>query len=106
MIYEIIDHVALSEENQICPGSVEEVRKLLRSKFKTATKFEGITATPLHRATESHDMETVRNIILHDKNSVDCTDTLGWTPLHYACAVGNLDMVRMLVYELKADTSI
>ena len=72
-------------------------KKIAKQLYTDTEKFDSITATPLHKATESHDLEKVRDVLGHAEYSVDTTDSVGWTPLHYACAAGNLDMVRMLI---------
>ena len=62
----------------------------------------------LFKATRSGDVEKVREILESacGKCSVNCTDTFRYTPLHWACCQGHIDMVRMLVSEFKADMTI
>ena len=73
-----------------------------------ATKISKGTleADQLITATRSGDMEKVREILEHGKCTVNCTDSSGWTPLHWACKKGHVDMVRVLVSEFKADMTI
>ena len=52
---------------------------------------------PLHVAAESGDVPKVRKILKQGKYSVDGIDSSGKTPLHYACAKGHLNLVRVLV---------
>ena len=47
----------------------------------------------------------VRELLEKGKYSVNCTDSDGCTPLHYACANGHIDVVRTLISEYKADIS-
>jgi ankyrin repeat protein len=37
---------------------------------------------------------------------VNCVDHKGWTPLHYACVYGHINMVRMLISEFHADKTV
>ena len=58
------------------------------------------------KATQSGDVEKVREILECGKCTVNCTDYAGWTPLHWACKKGHVDVVRVLVSEFKADMTI
>ena len=60
----------------------------------------------LHDAAKSGDVDKVREILECGKCSVNCTNSTGWTPLHWACYKGHVDMVMVLVSEFKADTTI
>ena len=60
----------------------------------------------LFKATQSGDVEKVREILECGKCTVNCTDYSGWTPLHWACNKGHVDFVRVLVSEFKADKTI
>ena len=60
----------------------------------------------LHDAAKSCDVDKVREILECGKCSVNCTNHIGWTPLHWACYKGHVDMVRVLVSEFKADMTI
>ena len=37
---------------------------------------------------------------------MNCRGYFGWTPLHEACCTGDVDMVRMLISEFQADTTL
>ena len=63
-------------------------------------------ADQLFKATQSGDVEKVREILECGKCNVNCTDSAGWTPLHWACQKGHVDIVRVLVSEFKADMTI
>ena len=65
-----------------------------------------VETSPLHVASQSGDVDKVRELLRQDKNKVNCTDSLGRTPLHYACAKGDLDMVKMLMSEFSADLEV
>ena len=61
------------------------------------------SATLLHSAAESGDTDKVKTLLEHGEVSVNCTDSIGKTALHYACAKGHLGVVRMLIEQFKAD---
>ena len=50
--------------------------------------------TPLMMASIEGDLPVVKTLILQYKARID---HIGWTPLHYACAKGNLDVAKFLV---------
>ena len=50
--------------------------------------------TPLMMASIEGDLPLVKTLVLQKKARVD---HIGWTPLHYACAKGNLDVAKFLV---------
>ena len=60
----------------------------------------------LFEAARSGDVEKVREILECGKCTVNCTDSVGRTLLHYACLKGHVDVVRVLVSEFKADMTI
>ena len=57
-------------------------------------------------ATKSGRVKKVREILECGKCTVNCTDSDGWTPLHWACFRGQVDVVWVLVSEFKADMTI
>ena len=61
---------------------------------------------PLFNASVSHKASKAREVLKDAEYSINCMDSMGWTPLHYACAAGDLDMVTMFVSEFKADTTV
>ena len=63
-------------------------------------------ADQLFEAARSGDVEKVREILECGKCTVNCTDSVGWTPLHWACLKGHVDVVRVLVSEFKANMTI
>ena len=70
-----------------------------------ATSTSATDVTPLHLAAESgklSDLTVVRILLENHEYNIDCTDSNGQTPLHYACAAGHLKMVRVLVAEFNA----
>ena len=63
----------------------------------------------LHDAAESGDLDKARELLETGKYNVNSRDYGVYdrdTPLHCACRGGNLDMVRMLISEFKADMNI
>nr|AOG62264.1 ankyrin repeat protein [uncultured organism] len=57
--------------------------------------------TPLHSAAESGDVDQVRELLQQGKYAVNCTDSKGHTPLHYASAMGCLAAVEVLMSEFR-----
>ena len=58
--------------------------------------------TPLHLAAKSGDYYDVKRCLESNRYHVDCTDSNGQTPLHYACTAGHLDIVMVLIDEFNA----
>jgi ankyrin repeat protein len=58
--------------------------------------------TPLFEAVDS-DQEGMALILLKMGARVNCTNYYGHTPLYYAARDGNLDLVKLIVEEGKAD---
>ena len=50
--------------------------------------------TPLMMASIQGDLPVVKTLVLQNKARID---HIGWTPLHYACAKGNLDVAKFLM---------
>ena len=66
-------------------------------------------STPLHGAVASGDVDEARELLKrgrYDDIDVNCTDEHGNTPLNWACLCGHVDMVRMLISEFQADTTL
>ena len=61
--------------------------------------------TPLHRASQSGDVDKVRELLEGGKYDVNCVDWDERTPLHKAAYWGNLGVVRVLL-EFKADVNV
>ena len=54
----------------------------------------------------SGDVDKVRELLITGGYGVNHNDCVGCTPLHYVCALGELDMARLLITEFKADMTI
>ena len=62
--------------------------------------FSTTGITPLHL---TNDVNKVRELLQSGEYSVNCSDSNGRTPLHYACAKGHLDVVKVLISDFNAD---
>ena len=62
--------------------------------------------TPLHRASQSGDVDKVRELLEGGKYDVNCVDWDERTPLHEAASEGHLGVVRVLISEFKADVNV
>ena len=72
----------------------------LRLKFYNSNTF-------LHVACgHAGDINVVRSLTSVGKGDYGVKDGKGWTPLHYACYYGRLDIVEYLVNELRCDASV
>ena len=60
----------------------------------------------LFDAARRGNVDKVKEILERGKCTVKCTDSIGWTPLHWACLRGHLGLVKVLVSEFKADMTI
>ena len=59
----------------------------------------------LHDAASWGDVDKARELLKHGRDDVNCRNH-GRTPLHCACSSGRVDMVRMLISEFQADTTL
>ena len=62
------------------------------------------STTPLHDAAQSDNVEGIRDLLKSGECKVNCTDSKGNTPLHYACAKGHLGTIWALLSN-KADVT-
>ena len=62
------------------------------------------SVTPLHTAASSGNVAQVRR--LYREYDVNCVDSKGETPLHYASWNGHLDVVCVLISECKANINV
>ncbi|KAI0990595.1 hypothetical protein GJ496_004017 [Pomphorhynchus laevis] len=91
------------------PEFVEEFKKMTKTNVdgkvdkpirkKTGSgierrNYKGETA--LHRAAIKVDLEQCQSLI-YNSHPVNCCDNAGWTPLHEACALGNEEIVKLLI---------
>lgn len=74
------------------------VRRLIKSVLCLLIIFVNpIFADEIHTAAENGDLELVKKLISENPKLVDAPDREGKTPLHYAAAKGNLEVVEFLV---------
>ena len=59
----------------------------------------------LYMAVIERDVDKTRELLKHGRYDVNCKE-YGKTPLHKACLMGHVDMVRMLLSEFQADTTL
>jgi ankyrin repeat protein len=56
------------------------------------------THTHIHTYTHTHTHIQVVDRLLEYNSPVDCTNKFGHTPFTYACAAGNSDLIRLLLF--------
>ena len=87
-----------------CRANATQSMKTLIQKYN-AEKYLGNSSNDkslqVSIAARSGDVDKVRRILKDSGCDVNVTDN--WTPLHYACTWGELDMARMLIEMFKAD---
>ena len=60
----------------------------------------------LHSAARRGYVDKARELLKRGRYDVNCRDQYGWTPMHEACIGGHVDMIRMLISEFQADTTL
>ena len=86
-----------------CRESATQSMKTLIQKYKYLANNKSLQASI---AARSGDVEKIRRYFEDSGCDVNVTDNENWTPLHYACTWGDLDMARMLIGTFKADMTI
>ena len=86
-----------------CRYSATQSMKTLILKYKYFGNYKSLQASI---AARSRDVDKMRRYFKDSGCDVNVTDNENWTPLHYACTWGNLDMARMLIGTFKADMTI
>ncbi len=76
--------------------SLEAVKCLIRHSVDVESK-DGEKRTPLHWASAFNSVRVAKYLLEEKLAKVDATDVYGYTPLHFACERGYLDMVRLLI---------
>ena len=79
-------------------------KKILDSKDKVNQRDKHNRAA-LHIASEKDNYRFVKNLLSSNHIQLDITDQKGWTPLHYAVAMGNTRTVTALCLK-KANTNV
>jgi len=87
--------------NSTKPGKFTTCAKLCIEAKAPVDAFDEDRKTPLHRASQTGDRETVELLLQHGA-SVGAEDNCRWTPLHYASQDGHLVVAKILL-EAKAE---
>jgi ankyrin repeat protein len=82
--------------NSCRPGKFNTCAKLLLDAKANVDAFDDDRKTPLHRAAQTGDRETVEVLLQHGAD-VGAEDNCRWTPLHYAAQDGHLTVARFLL---------
>lgn len=77
-------------------GRIEPLLMLLTADPECIRLRDARKRIPLHCAAEMNQKEAVRILIAKFPQGVNDVDFQGWTPLQYACRVGNVDVSKML----------
>lgn len=78
-------------------GKVHVVRTLLEQNPKEALAVDDDTRTALHWACTMQHPAIVQLLLPHIGDVDDVVDNAGWTPMHIAAAVGNGEIVELLM---------
>lgn len=106
---EIINNTTYNDKKHYGPihfavaNNHPECVKLLLSKnayvsLRTQTGFHS-QKTPLHIAAEKNLLEVAKILVSFDKSTVHNIDSMGWSPLHFACQYRSKELVKFLVQE-------
>lgn len=82
--------------NSLKPGKFNTCAKLLIDSKANVDAFDDDRKTPLHRAAQTGDRETIEVLLRHGAD-VGAEDNCRWTPLHYAAQDGHLNVARVLL---------
>ena len=98
-----MESVATKLMEAVRAGDVDIVRRLM-CRYNVTVQ---VCTMILLKACRGGHLDIVRMVIAcaEFKVNVNCTDSSGWTPLHYACSEGHLDIVRMLIADFRADVN-
>ena len=92
-----------------CRANATQSMKTLIQKYK-AEKYLGKhindKSLKVSIVARSGEVKKVRRLLKDSGCDVNVTDNKNWTPLHYACTWGDLDMARMWIGTFKADMTI
>ena len=86
-----------------CRASATQSMEILIQKYKFLGNDKSLQVSI---AARSGDVDKVRRLLKDSGCDVNVTDNKNWTPLHYACTWGDLDMARVLIGTFKADMTI
>lgn len=90
-------------------GKIDRVRELLQEQPELCLTKDLDSRYPIHWAC-SFQHEAIVDLLLHQMKKVDLDDLLddsGWSALHIACSVGNLELVTKLMnHTIKPDVNL
>ena len=94
-----------------CEYNATQSMKTLIQKYKVALGGDEYVPMCVVAAAVSGDVGKVKELLDNSNCDINSSFRFGqdrntWTPLQWACDKGNLDMVRMLIAEFKADMTI
>lgn len=82
--------------NSLKPGKFDTCAKLLLEAKANVDAFDEDRKTPLHRASQTGDRETIQVLLKYGADVV-AEDNCRWTPLHYAAQDGHLIVAKTLL---------
>jgi ankyrin repeat protein len=82
--------------NSLKPGKFNTCAQLLLDAKADVDAFDEDRKTPLHRAAQTGERETVEVLLRYGAN-VGAEDCCRWTPLHYTAQEGHLNVARVLL---------
>ena len=89
-----------------CRANATQSMKTLIQKYNAEKYLGNDKSLQVSITARSGDVDKVRRLLKDSGCDVNVTDNKNWTPLHYACTWGDLDMARMLIGTFKADMTI
>jgi len=77
-------------------GDIEAVKRIVESGTHIDKIYNFDSITLLHKAARCEWLDIVKYLV-NSGADINCVDTDGWTPLHYASNNMNLDIIKILV---------
>ena len=119
----LIEDITTSKENEDFFSSLNKeneekyIDMLKNATIKIWTYINKDGLTPLHQSISLNLYELSKEIIISAKNNltqkdfnsfINCRTNKGQTPLHYACFVGNIKLIKLLIQngaDISAETN-
>jgi ankyrin repeat protein len=76
---------------------VEKILLLFGNRFTGNEEDTKNNRTPLHDAVLSGDLKTVTVLLTKSQTFVNAQDEIGFTPIHHAAQIGNLEIIKSLL---------